>query len=194
MILLYLTLAYLIASIPFGLVVAKIFSNKDLRNEGSNNIGATNVARIVGKKWAMLVFCLDSFKGYIPVALIPFFFKDQSNISIITAITALIAVCGHIFSVYLKFKGGKGVATTIGILCAIDIKIGIFFIIIWLLMFAIKKTSSLSALTATLLMPFFTIYVQQSSIEVIVILIIISLLIFIKHKENIKRLIGGSEK
>ena len=194
MILLYLILTYLIASIPFGLVVAKIFSNKDLRKEGSNNIGATNVARILGKKWAMLVFCLDSFKGYIPVALIPFFFKDQSNISIITAITALIAVCGNIFSVYLKFNGGKGVATTIGILCAIDIKIGIFFIIIWLLMFVIKKISSLSSLTATLLTPFFAIYVQQSSIEVIVILIIIALLIFIKHKENIKRLIGGSEK
>ena len=116
MILLYLILTYLIASITFGLVVAKIFSNKDLRKEGSNNIGATNVARILGKKWAMLVFCLDSFKGYIPVALIPFFLKIKASAINKYCDHCLNCCFGHIFSVYLKFNGGKGVATTIGFL------------------------------------------------------------------------------
>jgi glycerol-3-phosphate acyltransferase PlsY len=193
MILLYLILTYFISSIPFGLVIAKIFSNKNLRQEGSKNIGATNVARVLGKKLAVLVFFLDGLKGYIPVVLVPFFFENHSSISTIIAITGLIAVCGHVFSIYLKLQGGKGVSTTVAILFAVDFRLGLIFSATWLLVFFIKRISSLSALTATLLMPFVSVYLQKSLIEIIILLVIASL-IFFKHKKNIKRLLDGSEK
>jgi len=102
--LLYLIIIYLIASIPFGLVISKIFYNKDIRKEGAGNIGATNVARILGKKFAIIVFLLDGAKGYISVVVMPFIFEDQANIKAIMAIALLIVILGHIFPIYLKFK------------------------------------------------------------------------------------------
>jgi glycerol-3-phosphate acyltransferase PlsY len=193
MIFLYLIVTYLISSIPFGLITAKIFSDKDLRKEGSGNIGATNVARVLGKKLAILVFLLDALKGYIPVVLIKFFFANHSDISQIVIIASLVAVCGHIFSIYLKFKGGKGVSTTVAILFAFDYHIGLLFVATWLIIFIVKKISSLSALVAASLMPIFAIFLQKSSLEIII-LISISALIFFKHKENIKRIMNESKK
>ena len=162
MITLYLILTYLISSIPFGVVVNKLFSNEDIRKKGSGNIGATNVARVMGKKFAILVLILDGLKGYIPVIFATSIFKDSSNLSLLVIIIGLTAICGHIFPIYLKFKGGKGVATTIAILFAIDIKIGVIFILSWLLIFLLKRISSLSALGATFLMPFMAIYFQKT--------------------------------
>jgi glycerol-3-phosphate acyltransferase PlsY len=181
---------YFFSSIPFGLVIGKIFYNKDIRLEGSKNIGATNVLRLCGKTAGFFTFLLDGLKGAIPVILAKHFLGGQ-----IFYLVGLVAILGHIFPIYLKFKGGKGVATTLLVLFAIDVKFGGLALLIWVLSFVLFGFSSLSSILMSVLLVLFSASYSLNTGDYYLLLfnIIFTLLILFKHKENIKRLITKQE-
>ena len=191
--LLFLILTYLIAAIPFGLVLTKIFVKKDVREFGSGNIGATNVVRVAGKKIGLLTLILDGFKGAIMVVIARFTFADASGLHIFLVLVGTVAVIAHVYPVYLNFKGGKGVATTLAVLLAIDLNIGLSVIGIWALTFAISRTSSISSIAAIFSSIILSIC-YETSISQILFCIFLFTLILYRHKENLERLIAGKEK
>ena len=176
--------SYLFGSIPFGYLFTKILLKKDIRNVGSGNIGATNVLRTGNKSLGYLTLVLDIAKAVVPVIYIKFNYPDQIYIS------ALCAFLGHLFPIWLKFKGGKGVATFVGILISINIYYVLVFGIIWILTFLISKYSSLSSLFASISIPIYLAIIDQGNI---IFFIIMFVLIFYTHRENIKRLINKEE-
>jgi glycerol-3-phosphate acyltransferase PlsY len=180
---LFLILAYLCGSIPFGLLIAKTQGYDDIRAYGSGNIGATNILRILGKKWGILTLICDILKGFIPVVLCKIYAPNITDISI------LFPVIGHIFPIWLKFKGGKGVATALGAFLGLSWVVGLICIIVWLICAKLSKISSLSALISIGSAPlwFFVLHIPPFGSFVI------ALLIFILHHANIKRLINGTE-
>lgn len=190
---LFLVLTYLIAAIPFGLVLTKIFAKKDVREFGSGNIGATNVVRVAGKKIGLLTLILDGFKGAIMVVIARFTFADASGLHIFLVLVGTVAVIAHVYPVYLNFKGGKGVATTIAVLLALDLNIGLSVIGIWALTFAIFRTSSVSSIAAIFSSIILSIC-YGTSISQILFCIFLFALILYRHKENLERLIAGKEK
>ncbi len=191
--LLFLILTYLIAAIPFGLVLTKIFVKKDVREFGSGNIGATNVVRVAGKKIGLLTLILDGFKGAIMVVIARFTFADASGLHIFLVLVGMVAVIAHVYPIYLNFKGGKGVATTLAVLLAIDLNIGLSVIGIWALTFAISRTSSISSIAAIFSSIILSIC-YETSISQILFCIFLFTLILYRHKENLERLIAGKEK
>ncbi len=190
---LFLVLTYLIAAIPFGLVLTKIFAKKDVREFGSGNIGATNVVRVAGKKIGLLTLILDGFKGAIMVVIARFTFADASGLHIFLVLVGTVAVIAHVYPVYLNFKGGKGVATTLAVLLALDLNIGLSVIGIWALTFAIFRTSSISSIAAIFSSIILSIC-YGTSISQILFCIFLFALILYRHKENLERLIAGKEK
>lgn len=188
--LVFLLISYLFASIPFGLLIAKVFYKKDIRLEGSKNIGATNVWRVCGRVSGIATFLLDGLKGAIPVFISKYLFTDNITFFIV----ALVCILGHIFPIYLKFKGGKGVATTILILFAININLGLFGGVVWILALLLFGYSSLSSiLMCILIVPFAFGLVGINAILPWFCIIFSSIVIF-KHKENITRLFRQEEK
>jgi len=186
---LFITIFYLIGSIPFALLIPKIFGHGDIRNIGSGNVGATNVLRTGNKFLALLVLCLDVLKGLLPFILLNLF---SENISLLqTIFLCHFSILGHIFPIWLKFKGGKGVATYIGFLFGINLILGLFFLITWLAIALIFKYSSLSSLIATSIAPIYFIIKDDSYIAIF--LIYLLAVIVIKHHENIKRLLNRTE-
>ena len=177
-------ISYLFGSIPFGYLFTKILLKKDIRSVGSGNIGATNVLRTGNKSLGYLTLILDIAKAVVPVIYIKFNYPDLVYIS------ALCAFLGHLFPIWLKFKGGKGVATFVGILISINIHYALVFGIVWTLTFLISRYSSLSSLFASISIPIYLLIFNQSNI---IFFIIMFVLIFYKHKENIKRLINKEE-
>jgi len=178
-------LSYLIGSIPFGYVITKIFLQKDIREIGSGNIGATNALRTGNKLIGYSTLTLDILKAIIPVIFIKFYYPDYIFIS------SLCVFIGHVFPVWLKFKGGKGVATYVGILFCINIVGGFIFITTWFLSYLISKYSSLSSLLSTLIIPiYFYFFSNEKNIFFFLIMFI---LIFYTHRENVKRLINKEE-
>jgi len=187
---LFLLFAYLCGSIPFGLIITKNVGKTDIRLHGSGNIGATNVARVLGKKWAIITFLLDGLKGFIPTLLANIYFKEDLGNTFV-ALTAIFAVLGHIYPIWLKFKGGKGVSTTIFVLYAVDWRLALFMCLIWFNIFILTRTSALSALTAIIATTLLSaIY---SSFEIMMMCTFLCILIIIRHKENIKRMMGKKE-
>ena len=177
-------ISYLFGSIPFGYLFTKILLKKDIRNVGSGNIGATNVLRTGNKSLGYLTLILDIAKAVVPVIYIKFNYPDLVYIS------ALCAFLGHLFPIWLKFKGGKGVATFVGILISINIYYALVFGIVWALTFLISKYSSLSSLFASISIPIYLLIINQSNI---IFFIIMFVLIFYTHRENIKRLVNKEE-
>ena len=178
-------LSYLIGSIPFGYVITKIFLQKDIREIGSGNIGATNALRTGNKLIGYSTLTLDILKAIIPVIFIKFNYPDYIFIS------SLCIFIGHVFPLWLKFKGGKGVATYVGILFCINIFGGFIFIATWALSYLISKYSSLSSLLATLIIPiYFYFFSDEKNIFFFLIMFV---LIFYTHRENVKRLINKEE-
>lgn len=180
-------LSFLIGSIPTGLLIAKT-KGIDLRKVGSGNIGATNVLRAVGKETALFTLLGDIAKGAVPVAIGKFFGWGIFDAGIL----GLSAILGHNFSLFLKFKGGKGVATSIGVLLAFSPHVALLTITLWLLTARWTRYSSLSALVSFGLLPL-SIYIIDYSKEKMIIAVAITVLIFIRHAANIKRLIQGTE-
>jgi len=183
----YLLLTYIIASIPFGLVISKLFG-RDIRKEGSGNIGATNVTRVLGKKAGVLVLILDALKGFIPTYYAYYYFQDYLYISLV----AIIAVIGHCFSIFMKFKGGKGVATALGVLLALSGKTAFIIILFWLGVFLISGYVSLASILSASLSWVVIFYIEKN-IYYTLAAFIISLIIFYKHKDNINRLLSDTE-
>jgi len=182
---LVILISYLLGSIPFGLILTKIFLKKDIREIGSGNIGATNVLRTGNKTIGYLTLVLDVLKAIIPVIYIKFQFPELVYVS------SLSVFIGHVFPVWLKFIGGKGVATYVGILFSINYIFGALFVFSWLIIFFISKYSSLGSILSTLLIPIFIFL--NSNYENEYFFIIMFVLILYTHRENVKRLINKEE-
>ena len=178
-------ISYLMGSIPFGFILTKIFLKKDIREIGSGNIGATNALRTGNKTIGYLTLFLDILKAVTPIIYVKIFYQDFLYVA------SLSAFLGHVFPIWLKFKGGKGVATYIGILFAINFYFGIIFIISWFVTFGISKFSSLSSLVAAASIPIYLLILNQ--FEQLIFFIIMFVLIFFTHRENIKRLKNKEE-
>ena len=178
-------ISYLMGSIPFGLILTKIFLKKDIREIGSGNIGATNALRTGNKLIGYSTLILDVLKAVIPVLFVKINSPDAIYIS------ALCAFIGHVFPVWLKFKGGKGVATYVGILFSLNIIFGLVFGVSWLIIFFISKYSSLASLIGSLSIPVYILIVEGS--ENVFFYLIMLILIFFTHRENIKRLKNKEE-
>ena len=182
---LIILVSYLFGSIPFGLLLTKIFLKKDIREIGSGNIGATNVLRTGNKILGYSTLVLDILKAVLPVLYIKFFMNDYLYIS------ALSIFIGHVFPIWLKFKGGKGVASYLGILCCLDIFTALIFGVVWISIFILFKFSSLSSLLASLTIPIFHFFYNSNSDYYFYFMMFI--LIFFTHRENIKRLRNNTE-
>ena len=187
--LLFIIIFYLIGSIPFALLIPKIFGHGDIRNIGSGNVGATNVLRTGNKFLAFLVLILDVLKGLFPYILLNLY---SENISLLqTIFLCHFSILGHIFPIWLKFKGGKGVATYIGFLFGVNVILALFFLVAWLTIALMFKYSSLSSLIATTTAPIYFIVKGDNYIAIFLIYLLAA--IVIKHYENIKRLLNVTE-
>ena len=179
------TISYLMGSIPFGYILTKVFLKKDIRDVGSGNIGATNTLRTGNKSLGYSTLILDIIKAIIPVVYIKYNFPE------LLYVASLCVFLGHIFPIWLKFKGGKGVATYVGILFALNIYFGLIFIVIWLIIFGFSKFSSLSSLIASISIPFYLTILGK--FDHVIFFTIMFVLIFFTHRENIKRLKNKEE-
>ena len=177
---------YLSGSVPYGLILSKMAGAGDIRKSGSGNIGATNVLRVVGKKVAAVTLLLDALKGFVPVAVAGAFHQDYAILA------AFGAFFGHLFPVWLKFKGGKGVATALGICFGFSWMLGAAVCGIWLFMAGVTQYSSLSALTAFGLAPMVALRLT-GDLQTTAAVFIITIIIWIRHHENIRRLFKGTE-
>ena len=177
--------SYLMGSIPFGLVLTKIFLKKDIRKIGSGNIGATNVLRTGNKVIGYSTLILDVAKAVIPVIYVKINFPE------LIYIASLCTFLGHVFPIWLKFKGGKGVATYVGILFSINILLGLVFLISWILIFLLFRYSSLSSIIGSLSIPAYLLITNQTNN--VFFFGIMFVLIFFTHRENIKRLKNSEE-
>ena len=177
--------SYLMGSIPFGFILTKIFLKKDIRDIGSGNIGATNALRTGNKLIGYTTLVLDIFKAIIPVICVKIYFPE------LIFIASLCAFLGHVFPIWLKFKGGKGVATYVGILFSLNILLGLIFIISWIAVFILTKYSSVSSIIGALSIPLYLVLTEQSNN--VIFFIIMFVLIFFTHRENIKRLKNKEE-
>ena len=182
---LIILVSYLFGSIPFGLLLTKIFLKKDIREIGSGNIGATNVLRAGNKILGYSTLVLDILKAVLPILYIKFFMNDYLYVS------ALSIFIGHVFPIWLKFKGGTGVASYLGILCCLDIFTALIFGVVWISIFILFKFSSLSSLLASLTIPIFQFFYNSNSDYYFYFMMFI--LIFFTHRENIKRLRNNTE-
>ena len=189
--------SYLCGSIPFGLILTKIFGNRDIRNIGSGNIGATNVLRTGNKFLAALTLMLDTLKGYLPVIITLQYFSEFTQLS------CMLAFLGHVFPIWLKFKGGKGVATYLGILFALSIQLGFLFMFTWLTVSLIFKYSSISSMFSTFTI-FIVTLIKDTALqsidsnthieeEIKLILFIFFILIMFTHRKNISNLKNKTE-
>ena len=178
-------ISYIMGSIPFGLLLTKIFLNKDIRDIGSGNIGATNVLRSGNKVIGYTTLFLDIAKAVIPVIFVKIYFPESIYIA------SLCAFLGHVFPVWLKFKGGKGVATYVGILFSINIIFGLVFGVCWFIIFFMSKYSSLASLIGSLSIPVYILILE--GLENVFFYVIMFILIFFTHRENIKRLKNKEE-
>ena len=177
--------SYLMGSIPFGLILTKIFLNKDIREIGSGNIGATNALRTGNKLIGYSTLILDIAKAIIPVIFVKINYPD------LIYIASLCAFLGHVFPIWLKFKGGKGVATYVGILFSINLLLGIIFVASWGIIFLMFRYSSLSSIIGSISIPIYILITDQTSNAIF--FGIMFVLIFFTHRENIKRLKNKEE-
>ncbi len=177
--------SYLLGSIPFGLILTKIFLKKDIREVGSGNIGTTNVLRTGNKILAITTLILDLLKGYLSIFITLIYFENQISFS------ALICLTGHIFPIWLKFKGGKGVATYLGIILAISYELFLIFCISWIIISLLFRFASLSSIISTLVVLISSIFLENNSFSSI--LLIFSIIIIYTHRENIVRLKNSTE-
>ena len=182
---LIISISYLMGSIPFGFLLTKFFLKKDIRDVGSGNIGATNALRTGNKFIGYGTLSLDILKAVITLLIIKY---EYSNFLFLSSLAIFL---GHVFPIWLKFKGGKGIATYVGILFCINYTLGLVFIITWFVIFLISKYSSLSSLIASLIIPIYHFFVISN--ENYYFFIILFILIFFTHRENIKRLLNNTE-
>jgi glycerol-3-phosphate acyltransferase PlsY len=189
---LFPVIGYLVGAIPFGLIISKMVG-VDVRTQGSRNIGATNVNRVLGKKLGFITLVCDCLKGLLPMYFAALILSESETKELIVALTGVMAVLGHMFSIYLGFRGGKGVATGMGVLLylsfpAIAISLAVFVAIV-----ALTGFVSAGSLLASGLIPLW-LYLLGASKTTIGTAAVVAVLIWLKHHENINRLIHGQEK
>ena len=177
--------SYFLGSVPFGLIITKIFLGKDIRNIGSGNIGTTNVLRTGKKSLAAATLLFDILKGYISITIASEYFNELVYLS------ALICFIGHIFPVWLKFKGGKGVATYLGIILGVSFILGIVFGVVWFLIAIIFRYSSLSSILSAMIVCIYSFYTGSETQSYF--LFIMFVIIIFTHRENITRLKNSKE-
>jgi glycerol-3-phosphate acyltransferase PlsY len=182
-------LGYVSGSIPFGLLIAKASKGVDVRGIGSGNIGATNVLRAAGKGAAALTLALDMLKGWAPVAL----GRIVGASDALVAGVALAAFLGHLYPVFLRFRGGKGVATFLGVLLALLPKVAFLVAGVWLLVAAVFRYSSLAALVAAAASPLL-VWLLDGRRGFVALAVVLSGFILIRHRENMRRLLAGEER
>ena len=188
---------YFMGSIPFGLLLSKLSGLGDIRKIGSGNIGATNVLRTGNKKIALLTLILDGTKGALAIYVVsisPSFieFHLTNNINLFQSLVAVSAVIGHCFPIWLNFKGGKGVATGFGTIIFLNMYVGVIALLIWVSITKLFRISSLSALISYLFIPI-SMFFFTSEKSFFIASVLISLICYLQHRENIKRLLNGSE-
>tara|TARA_Y100001970_G_scaffold285545_1_gene405618 strand:+ start:3619 stop:4221 length:603 start_codon:yes stop_codon:yes gene_type:complete len=181
---------YIIGSLPFALILTKLSGLGDIRNIGSGNIGATNVLRTGSKLLAFIVLCLDIIKGFIPFLILQIYFDEMNLLN--KAFLCHFAILGHIYPIWLKFKGGKGVATYIGFLFGLNPIIAILFLAVWIIVALIFKYSSLGSLIGIFVAPAYFIFINFN-FNILIFFTYLTFVILLKHKENIKRLINKTE-
>lgn len=189
-------LAYLLGSIPFGLILARVFLDTDVRQIGSGNIGATNVLRTGSKKLGIATLLLDAGKGFAAVSLAHVLAGSEPRAAaLLPALAAVSAMLGHIFPVWLKFKGGKGVATGVGVFLALVPKAVLIVLGVFVLIFAASRYVSLASIIATAAFPAVSYFYIRETRNVVLMPFIVaaSLLIIVKHHQNIRRLLSGTE-
>ncbi len=187
-----LLVAYLLGSLSFAIIVSKFMKMDDPRNYGSNNAGATNVMRSGNKKAAAFTLLGDFLKGLIVVLIARFLMRGIDGGDAIVGICGVLVVIGHIFPIFFKFKGGKGVATAIGVLLGFNPILALLVVVSWFVVFKITRVSSLSAILATLLSPLYA-YVLFQNTSYFGATLMIAVIVIFKHQSNIVRLIKGEE-
>ena len=191
-ILLFVIIAYLIGSIPTGYIIVKLKTGKDIRTIGSGSTGATNVKRVLGKKYFFIVMLLDALKGALPVLLAKLFCNVAVSIGLVPVLSAVAVILGHSKSIFLQFKGGKSVASGVGTILALNWIVGIIIALIWGVITYTTKYVSVGSIIALLISPF-VMYFLHSPIAYVVYCVLGALYIVYLHRENIKRLISGNE-
>jgi len=182
-------LGFLLGSLPSGYWLA-LSRGVDIRKKGSGNIGATNVGRILGREWGYLIFALDALKGWLAVWLAGEFLQAGDTW---TVLTGMAAVAGHVFSPWLNFKGGKGVATSAGVLLGLAPAVLIWTAAIWGISFAVKKIVSISSLAAAAAFPFLVMWLEPGRPGLLVAAWALAALVWYRHRDNLQRLVQGKE-
>jgi len=185
-------IAYLIGSIPTGYIVVKLFTGQDIRKTGSGSTGATNVKRVMGKKWFFIVLLLDAFKGALPVLLAKVFTTSFASIGLIPVLCAIAVILGHSKSIFLKFSGGKSVASGVGTILALNFVVGLAIAGIWAVITYFSKYVSLGSIIALSISPIL-MYLCKEPVAYILYCILGAGYIIYLHRENIKRLLNGTE-
>ena len=193
-----IVIAYLIGSINFSIIISKKYAGFDVREKGSGNAGSTNMLRTVGKKAAALTLICDILKGVISVfiAFIIGKIAKNSDATLLVQLAAIAVILGHTFPIFFEFKGGKGVATTLGILILINWKIGLICLVFALAIMAINKAVSVGVLCAAVLYPVLTLFINTNYLiagNYFLFSIIVAAIVFFNHRENIKRILEGNE-
>lgn len=193
-----LACAYLIGAIPTSYIFGKALKGIDIREHGSGNVGATNVFRVVGKTPGIIVLILDALKGVVAVLLLPsIFFNNAIGVNLglenYKILLGICAISGHVWTVFLKFKGGKGVATTAGVMIALAPKVVAGSVVIWAIIFGVFKIVSVASIIAAIFLPVFAL-IFHKSIYIVLFCVLICIVGTYKHKANIRRLLRGEEK
>lgn len=190
--------SYLLGSFPTAVWVGKIFHGIDIREHGSNNAGATNTFRVLGNSWGWIVLIIDISKGYI-AATIPLFLTDfylgfKDEVLIYQLIASFCVIVGHVFPVFANFRGGKGVATTLGIILAINLDTALISLAIFLIVFMLTSYVSLGAIIASVFFPFLSFFAMKEDARIMIIFsILVALIVLFSHRKNINRLMRGEE-
>src|SRR3989338_679107 len=196
-----ITVSYIIGSIPTAYIFAHLLKGIDIRKFGSGNVGATNAWRVLGKPVGISVLILDILKGFIPVIFLGDFLGSRINFAdktILPILLGLSCICGHNWTLFLRFKGGKGIATTLGVLIGLSMKIAelrlilVLLIITWVFIFALARIISIASVLTSILLPVYTVIFRQSKV-VVLLSILLCVFSILRHLPNIKRIIRGRE-
>lgn len=185
--------SYLIGSIPTGYLIVKGMTGQDIRTIGSGSTGATNVKRVLGKKWFFIVMLLDAFKGALPVILVELYVGNVSGVGLFPVLAAVAVIIGHSKPIFLQFKGGKSVASGVGTILALNWQVGLIIALVWSVVTYFSKYVSLGSIVALVLSPFIMKYVGHAPIAYVGYCVLGAIYIVYLHRQNIVRLIKGEE-